>query len=189
MGVVWHTLPTLDIYSYAGLEKVDAAFRNVGTVPFGYGNPLYNNTGCNIENSPAATCNGNTSEVGNITVGFYDTIYEGLLRHGQSRRAVFLQPALRFRGRRRRTEDGRQYRHDPDPLLSLQLSGWIIDVKTRRDEANEVLLLSRVAYVVERAGLAVAGAMCGTFVAAQLTRLNPVLFNSIGFIAAMVLLG
>jgi hypothetical protein len=77
VGVVWHTLPTLDIYSYAGLEKVDAAFRNAGTVPFGYGNPLDNNTGCNIENSPAATCNGNTSEVRQYTVGFYDTIMRG----------------------------------------------------------------------------------------------------------------
>src|ERR1700719_1485245 len=61
--------------------------------------------------------------------------------------------------------------------------------KQDADEANEVLLLSRVAYVVERAGLAVAGAMCGTFVAAQLTRLNPALLDSIGFIAAMVLVG
>jgi hypothetical protein len=77
VGAVWHTLPTLDIYGYAGLEKVDAAFRNVGTVPFGYGNPLYNNTGCTIENSPAATCNGNTSEVRQYTVGFYDTVLKG----------------------------------------------------------------------------------------------------------------
>ena len=77
VGAVWHTLPTLDIYSYAGLEKVDAAFRNVGTVPFGYGNPLYNNTGCAIENSPAASCNGNTSEVRQYTVGFYDTVMKG----------------------------------------------------------------------------------------------------------------
>jgi outer membrane murein-binding lipoprotein Lpp len=77
VGAVWHTTPSLDIYSYAGLEKVDAAFRNVGTVPFGYGNPLYNNTGCGIENSPAATCNGNTSEVRQYTVGFYDTIFKG----------------------------------------------------------------------------------------------------------------
>ena len=61
--------------------------------------------------------------------------------------------------------------------------------KQDADEANEVLLLSRVAYVVERAGLAVAGAMCGTFVAAQLTRINPVRFDSIGFIAAMILVG
>jgi hypothetical protein len=77
VGAVWHTLPTLDIYGYAGLEKVDAAFRNVGTVPFGYGNPLYNNTGCAIENSPAATCNGNTAEVRQYTAGFYDTVMKG----------------------------------------------------------------------------------------------------------------
>jgi len=77
VGVVWHAMPTLDIYGYAGLEKVDAAFRNVGTVPFGYGNPLYNNTGCTVENSPAATCNGNTSEVRQYTVGFYDTVMKG----------------------------------------------------------------------------------------------------------------
>jgi hypothetical protein len=188
VGVVWHTLPTLDIYSYAGLEKVDAAFRNAGTVPFGYGNPLDNNTGCNIENSPAATCNGNTSEVRQYTVGFYDTIMRGSLRHGQSRRAVFLQPALRVRGRRRRSEDGRQYRHDPDPVLSL-LKRLDQSMSKPKDETNEVLVLSRIADVVEHAGFAVAGAMCGTFVAAQLTRLNPALFDSIGFIAATVLVG
>ena len=76
-GLVWHTTPSLDLYAYAGLEKTSATFSNVGTVPFGYGNPLYNNTGCNIENSPAATCNGNTSEVRQYTVGFYDTIFKG----------------------------------------------------------------------------------------------------------------
>lgn len=76
-GLIWHTTPSLDLYAYAGLEKAKAAFANAGTVPFGYGNPLYNNTGCNIENSPAATCNGNTREVRQITAGFYDTIYQG----------------------------------------------------------------------------------------------------------------
>jgi len=77
VGLIWHTLPMLDLYSYAGLEKTNAAFMDAGTVPFGYGNPLYNNTGCNIENSPAATCNGNTREIRQLTVGFYDTIYRG----------------------------------------------------------------------------------------------------------------
>ena len=77
VGLIWHTLPTLDIYSYAGFERAKAAFADVGTVPFGYGNPLYNNTGCNVENSPAATCNGNTREVRQITAGFYDTLYQG----------------------------------------------------------------------------------------------------------------
>jgi hypothetical protein len=86
VGLIWHTLPTLDIYSYAGLEKTKAAFQDVGTVPFGYGNPLYNNLGCNVENSPAATCNGNTKEVRQITAGFYDTIYSG--RYGTLKAGV-----------------------------------------------------------------------------------------------------
>ena len=51
VGLVWHTLPTLDIYTYAGLENTKAAFMDVATVPFGFGNPLDNNLGCNIENS------------------------------------------------------------------------------------------------------------------------------------------
>jgi hypothetical protein len=76
-GLVWHTTPTLDLYTYAGIEKAKATFSNVGTVPFGYGNPLYNNLGCNIENSAAASCNGNTSEVRQYTVGFYDTVLKG----------------------------------------------------------------------------------------------------------------
>jgi len=53
---VWHTTPALDLYAYAGLEKTAPHSPTVGTVPFGYGNPLYNNTGCNIETRPAATC-------------------------------------------------------------------------------------------------------------------------------------
>jgi hypothetical protein len=77
VGLTWHALPTLDLYTYAGLEKTKAAFMDVGTVPFGYGNPLYNNTGCNVENSAAATCNGNTKEVRQFTAGFYDTVYQG----------------------------------------------------------------------------------------------------------------
>jgi len=77
IGTVWHTTPSLDLYAYVGLEKTKATFSNVGSVPFGYGNPLYNNLGCNTENSPAATCNGNTSEVRQYTVGFYDTIFKG----------------------------------------------------------------------------------------------------------------
>ena len=76
-GLVWHTTPKLDLYAYAGLEKVKATFSNVGTVPFGYGNPLYDNRGCNIEGAAASTCNGNTSEVRQITAGFFNTAFQG----------------------------------------------------------------------------------------------------------------
>jgi hypothetical protein len=54
---------------------------------------------------------------------------------------------------------------------------------------DDVLLISRVAHVVERTGLAMSGAMCGTFVAALQTSANAELFDPAGFIVSMVLLG
>lgn len=76
-GLVWHTTPMLDIYSYAGLEKTKATFSfgSDGVTPFGYGNPLYDNTGCNTEGS--TKCNGNTSEVRQFTAGFFHTLHQG----------------------------------------------------------------------------------------------------------------
>jgi hypothetical protein len=55
--------------------------------------------------------------------------------------------------------------------------------------AAERALISRVAHVLERSGLAMAGAMCGTFVAALLARANGAMFESVGFIASMALIG
>ncbi|HWZ37150.1 MAG TPA: hypothetical protein VNY08_02470 [Bradyrhizobium sp.] len=60
-----------------------------------------------------------------------------------------------------------------------------------KDKASmdDVILITEVAHVVGRAGLAMAGAMCGTFVAAGLTRVNAAWFDTVPFIAAMVLFG
>jgi hypothetical protein len=55
--------------------------------------------------------------------------------------------------------------------------------------AESRVLISRVAHVVERTGLAMAGAMGGTFVAAYLARASIEPFDSVGFIASMVLIG
>jgi hypothetical protein len=54
---------------------------------------------------------------------------------------------------------------------------------------DEALLISRAAHVLGRTGLAMSGAMCGTFVAALLGRASAELFDSPGFIASMVLAG
>ena len=48
--------------------------------------------------------------------------------------------------------------------------------------------LSRAVHVVQRSGLAMAGAICGTFVAALLAKTST-MFDSVGFIALMVLIG
>jgi hypothetical protein len=60
---------------------------------------------------------------------------------------------------------------------------------TKNDAVHDdVVLINAIAHIVGRSGLAMAGAMCGTFVAAELTRTN-VWFDSSGFIAAMVAVG
>jgi hypothetical protein len=51
------------------------------------------------------------------------------------------------------------------------------------------LLMIRVAHVVGRIGLAMSGAMCGTFVAAYLAKARIDPLDSIGFIASMILVG
>jgi len=56
-------------------------------------------------------------------------------------------------------------------------------------EIDDVLLNVQIVQVVGRLGLSMAGAMCGMFVAAQLTLTNVELFDSAGFIALMVPVG
>ena len=54
---------------------------------------------------------------------------------------------------------------------------------------QDYYLISRVAHVIERSALAMAGAMCGTFVGAQMMKAHVALFDSVGFITMMVLIG
>ena len=56
-------------------------------------------------------------------------------------------------------------------------------------KGDDLLLIVQIVQVTGRLGLSMAGAMCGTFVAAQLTMTNAELFDSAGFIALMVLVG
>jgi hypothetical protein len=62
-------------------------------------------------------------------------------------------------------------------------------MSNKTTEIDDVFLIVRIAHVVGRMGLAMAGAMCGTFVAAQLTVTNAALFDSAGFVALMVVIG
>ena len=55
--------------------------------------------------------------------------------------------------------------------------------------AENRALIVRVAHVLERIGLAMSGAMGGTFVAAHLARASIGPFDSVGFGALMVLIG
>jgi hypothetical protein len=59
----------------------------------------------------------------------------------------------------------------------------------KETQAGECFSMSRVAHVLERTGLGMVGAMCGTFLAAYFSRAGIEGFTSIGFVALVVLIG
>lgn len=81
VGVTAHPTPQLDAYAFLGTEQVRARYYSAVasgvTTPYGYGNPLYDNSGCEVELSPASTCVANTSGIVQGTVGGYWKFLKG----------------------------------------------------------------------------------------------------------------
>ncbi len=79
-GLTLHASKALDVYVYVGEEKESETSFNLttptGFVGYGYGNPLYSNTGCQYEGAPG-TCVGNTNAVVQGTAGFWHKPYNG----------------------------------------------------------------------------------------------------------------
>jgi hypothetical protein len=74
-GLTLHASPKLDVYVFAGEEKESAQAyfltSSTGVVSaYGYGNPLYSNSGCASETATGA-CVGNTRVVEQGTAGFW----------------------------------------------------------------------------------------------------------------------
>jgi hypothetical protein len=95
VGLIDHPTDALDLYVYGGLEQAgQTSFTVNGTLPFGYGNPLYNNSGCLREGS--TLCAQNTSRVWQVAGGAWYSLYKGsygMLRIGAqgsyTRRNIF----------------------------------------------------------------------------------------------------
>jgi hypothetical protein len=83
-GLIGHPWDGLDVYAYAGLERVNASYFNVGTTLLGYGNPGFSNAGCTIVTlssfagaTPPANCIANNRSLSDVTVGFWQNVYKG----------------------------------------------------------------------------------------------------------------
>lgn len=87
VGLLGHPSENLDVYAYGGIEQADAKFFTAGGTAFGYGNPLFDNSGCNITSAasfaapaPAtipANCIANNRRLTDGTVGFWYNLYKG----------------------------------------------------------------------------------------------------------------
>ncbi len=95
VGLTGHPTPDYDLYAYAGTEQIGRKYFNAGGKQYGYGNPLYSNTGCDIELS-TATCTANTSGITQGTIGGwwhflhgdYGTVESGV-QYSYTRRTIF----------------------------------------------------------------------------------------------------
>jgi hypothetical protein len=87
VGLTAHVTPQTDVYVFAGGEFASSNYRfvkfagtpfiNAGLYSYGYGNPAYNNIGCNFEGPPVLACVGNIKDVRQITTGFWHNFYDG----------------------------------------------------------------------------------------------------------------
>jgi hypothetical protein len=85
IGGVGHVLkfedgtPRLDLFAYAGIEAEKRSFGGTGASAFGYGNPSFDNTGCDVISAAAMqpVCTGNTKAAAGLQVGFWYTWLHG----------------------------------------------------------------------------------------------------------------
>ncbi len=73
VGLIGHPTPMLDIYGYFGSEQESRRYYALDvkgkTEQFGYGDPLYPNTSCDVELGSGSGCVGNTSGVIQAAIG------------------------------------------------------------------------------------------------------------------------
>jgi hypothetical protein len=68
IGLVGRPSPDVDLYIYVGTEQAGKTAFTVAGKGYGYGSPLFVNSGCDTELSPS-TCTGNTSGLTQGTIG------------------------------------------------------------------------------------------------------------------------
>jgi hypothetical protein len=81
LGAIYRPSSDWTLYLYAGIEDAEsrhyAGTVNGTTLGYGYGSPLYDNSGCEIEGS--LLCAANTSRIEQATIGAWWKYYQGTL--------------------------------------------------------------------------------------------------------------
>ncbi|MDG6093993.1 hypothetical protein LOC54_02500 [Acetobacter sp. AN02] len=75
-GLIAHPTSAFDVYGYFGTQRAGRRYFSQNGSDYGYGNPMYNNTGCNIELS-SLPCAANTRAVTEATAGAWWRFLKG----------------------------------------------------------------------------------------------------------------
>nr|WP_245528431.1 hypothetical protein [Gluconobacter morbifer] len=75
-GVIAHPNQRIDVYGYAGTQRVGHSWFDSNGSPYGYGNPGYSNAGC-LQELSALSCTANTRAVSEITIGAWWRFFKG----------------------------------------------------------------------------------------------------------------
>ncbi len=75
LGTIAHPTDAIDVYSYIGREQVGGRYFDLNGKAYGYGNPLFSNAGCDIQNG--SPCIANISAVTEGTIGAWWRFLEG----------------------------------------------------------------------------------------------------------------
>jgi hypothetical protein len=107
VGLVGHPTDALDLYVYGGLEQAgQTSFTVNGTLPFGYGNPLNNNSGClHRDRRCARRTLPRMASLGRHLV----QPLQGKLRHAADRCAGLIHPAQHLQRNRGFAEHRRRH--------------------------------------------------------------------------------
>ncbi|RCL07350.1 hypothetical protein BJI49_06930 [Acetobacter pasteurianus] len=79
-GVIAHPNPLIDVYGYFGYQQAGRRYFDANGSAYGYGNPSFDNSGCNVEMATELStlgCTGNTRSVMEATVGAWYRFFKG----------------------------------------------------------------------------------------------------------------
>jgi outer membrane murein-binding lipoprotein Lpp len=79
IGVIGHPTPKLDLFAFGGIEAVERNIGGTGGNAFGYGNPSFVNTGCDVISAATVqpACTANTRAVAGLQIGGWYTWLHG----------------------------------------------------------------------------------------------------------------
>ncbi len=83
-GFTLKPVDALTLYLYGGSEQAQkASYTSTSGTLYGYGNPGYNNSGCDKLTGTAATCVANTRQVEQLILGDWWKVYQGAIGNVQ----------------------------------------------------------------------------------------------------------